>query len=312
MIFIEEVGESPDLFYAAVQNVLGVEFPGMVTGAANASDATAVETVAHAPAMFSLALTLPSNGGQGHQGIPFIFLKPKKKVRPPAFPPVVLVLVPRATRDPPPTHHPTINITPRKRKRKKGASFLPPSSSDWIPSLPSDSIWRRGDGGVEILTGLPALHPPPSAASSLPTAATPTGDARRALNQRLWRPCHWPRRKSVFEDKFLVRVFLEVKGQGRVLVVDGGGSLRCAILGGNTVQQAQNNGWAGIVVNGCIRDVDEINRCDIGVRALNSHPMKANKKGMGEARPHHHRGHRICDGSGSTPTPMASWSPGPS
>ncbi|KAK4480749.1 hypothetical protein RD792_013832 [Penstemon davidsonii] len=55
-----------------------------------------------------------------------------------------------------------------------------------------------------------------------------------------------------------------------------------SLLGGNPVVQAQNNAWAGIVVNGCIRDVDEINGCDIGVRALASHPVKANKKGIGE------------------------------
>ncbi|XP_068666044.1 putative 4-hydroxy-4-methyl-2-oxoglutarate aldolase 2 isoform X2 [Aristolochia californica] len=102
---------------------------------------------------------------------------------------------------------------------------------------------------------------------------------------------------KVFEDNVLVREFLEEKGHGRVLVVDGGGSLRCAILGGNPVQQAQNNGWAGIVVNGCIRDVDEINGCDIGVRALGSHPFKANKKGMGERHvPINVAGTRICDG----------------
>ncbi|KAJ8485593.1 hypothetical protein OPV22_018078 [Ensete ventricosum] len=87
---------------------------------------------------------------------------------------------------------------------------------------------------------------------------------------------------KVFEDNVLVREFLEERGNGRVLVVDGGASMRCAILGGNPVQQAQNNGWAGIIVNGCIRDVDEINGCDIGVRALAPHPMKANKKGIGE------------------------------
>ncbi|KAK7295188.1 hypothetical protein RJT34_18093 [Clitoria ternatea] len=102
---------------------------------------------------------------------------------------------------------------------------------------------------------------------------------------------------KVFEDNVLVREFLEEKGNGRVLVVDGGASLRCAILGGNPVVQAQNNGWAGIVVNGCIRDVDEINGCDIGVRALASHPMKANKKGMGEKHvPIHIAGTRISDG----------------
>ncbi|GAB2212074.1 hypothetical protein Droror1_Dr00025418 [Drosera rotundifolia] len=102
---------------------------------------------------------------------------------------------------------------------------------------------------------------------------------------------------KVFEDNVLVREFLEEKGNGRVLVVDGGGSLRCAILGGNPVQQAQNNGWSGIVVNGCIRDVDEINGCDIGVRALASHPMKANKKGIGEKHvPVAIAGTRINDG----------------
>ena len=102
---------------------------------------------------------------------------------------------------------------------------------------------------------------------------------------------------KVFEDNVLVRDFLEEKGGGRVLVVDGGGSMRCAILGGNPVQQAQNNGWAGIVVNGCIRDVDEINDCDIGVRALASHPMKASKKGIGEKHvPVNIAGTRICDG----------------
>ncbi|CAD6335257.1 unnamed protein product [Miscanthus lutarioriparius] len=102
---------------------------------------------------------------------------------------------------------------------------------------------------------------------------------------------------KVYEDNVLIREFLEEKGQGRVLVVDGGGSMRCAILGGNPVQQAQNNGWAGILVNGCIRDVDEINGCDIGVRALSSHPMKANKKGMGEKHvPVNIAGTRICDG----------------
>ncbi|KAM7273675.1 hypothetical protein ACFE04_028339 [Oxalis oulophora] len=95
---------------------------------------------------------------------------------------------------------------------------------------------------------------------------------------------------------FLVREFLEEKGNGRVLVVDDGASMRCAILRGNTVVQAQNNGWAGILVNGCVRDVDEINCSDIGVRALASHPMKANKKGIGEKHvPVTFAGTRICD-----------------
>ncbi|GKV28178.1 hypothetical protein SLEP1_g37262 [Rubroshorea leprosula] len=87
---------------------------------------------------------------------------------------------------------------------------------------------------------------------------------------------------KVFEDNVLVRQLLETRGEGRVLVIDGGGSNRCALLGGNLGQSAQAMGWAGILVNGCIRDVDEINACDIGVRALGSNPIKSNKKGVGE------------------------------
>ncbi|XP_074379750.1 putative 4-hydroxy-4-methyl-2-oxoglutarate aldolase 3 [Apium graveolens] len=87
---------------------------------------------------------------------------------------------------------------------------------------------------------------------------------------------------KVFEDNVLVRELLETRGEGRVLVIDGGGSMRCALVGGNLGQLAQNMGWAGIVVNGCIRDVDEIKGCDIGVRALASHPLKSNKRGIGE------------------------------
>ncbi|KAK1644581.1 hypothetical protein QYE76_062386 [Lolium multiflorum] len=99
---------------------------------------------------------------------------------------------------------------------------------------------------------------------------------------------------KVFKDNVLVREFLE-KGQGRVLVVEGG--LRCAILGGNLAQLALNNGWTGIVVNTCIRDVDKIDGCDIGVRALGSHPMKFNMKGMGEKHaPVAIAGTKVCDG----------------
>lgn len=88
---------------------------------------------------------------------------------------------------------------------------------------------------------------------------------------------------KVFEDNVLVRAMLESKAhEGKVLVVDGGGSMRCALLGGNLGQIAQDNGWAGVVVYGCIRDVDEINSCDIGVWALGPSPVKSNKKGLGD------------------------------
>jgi regulator of ribonuclease activity A len=64
--------------------------------------------------------------------------------------------------------------------------------------------------------------------------------------------------------------------------VDGGGSLRCALVGGNLGVLAEKNGWAGIIVNGCIRDSEEINACDIGVRALATHPQRSVRKGVGD------------------------------
>ena len=85
-----------------------------------------------------------------------------------------------------------------------------------------------------------------------------------------------------FEDNSLVRALLEEAGEGRVLVVDGGGSMRCALVGGNLGKLGQNNGWGGIVVNGCVRDTAELAECSIGIRALGSHPQKSQKKGAGE------------------------------
>ncbi len=84
-----------------------------------------------------------------------------------------------------------------------------------------------------------------------------------------------------FEDNSMVRAALEGAGEGRVLVVDGGGSLRCALLGGNLARLAQDNGWAGVVVNGCVRDVAEINEYEIGVRALATHPRRSDRRGGG-------------------------------
>lgn len=87
---------------------------------------------------------------------------------------------------------------------------------------------------------------------------------------------------KLFEDNSLVREVLGEAGQGKVLVVDGGGSLRCALVGDQLAIQARKNGWEGIVVYGCIRDSGDINQLDIGVRALNTHPQKSIKKGVGD------------------------------
>lgn len=86
---------------------------------------------------------------------------------------------------------------------------------------------------------------------------------------------------QVFEDNALVRAALEEPGQGRVLVVDGGGSLRTALLGGNLGQLAVKNGWDGVLVFGCVRDTEELAVADLGVKALAAHPKKSGKQGTG-------------------------------
>ena len=86
----------------------------------------------------------------------------------------------------------------------------------------------------------------------------------------------------VHEDNALVREILETPGRGRVLVVDGGGSLKCALVGGRLAGLAQSNGWSGVIVNGCIRDAVEIRRLRVGIRALNAVPMRGGKNGVGE------------------------------
>lgn len=82
---------------------------------------------------------------------------------------------------------------------------------------------------------------------------------------------------KVFEDNALVRATLETPGEGRVLVVDGGGSLRCALVGGMLGELAVKNGWAGVVVNGCVRDTAELAAQDVGVKALAAHPRRSEK-----------------------------------
>jgi regulator of ribonuclease activity A len=82
---------------------------------------------------------------------------------------------------------------------------------------------------------------------------------------------------KVFEDNTLIKQAVEGPGNGRVLVVDGGGSTRCGLVGGNLAVSAATNGWAGIVVHGCIRDADELAEQPIGVRALAAYPRKSER-----------------------------------
>jgi regulator of ribonuclease activity A len=85
-----------------------------------------------------------------------------------------------------------------------------------------------------------------------------------------------------FEDNSRVRERLEEAGEGRVLVVDGAGSLRCALVGGMLAELAVSNGWSGVVVNGCVRDTLELARCATGMLALAANPRRSDKRGEGE------------------------------
>lgn len=87
---------------------------------------------------------------------------------------------------------------------------------------------------------------------------------------------------KLFEDNSLLAELVKTPGNGRVIVVDAGGSLRCGVFGGNLAAAAASNGWSGVVINGCARDADEIDACGIGVRALALHPRRSVKRGEGQ------------------------------
>lgn len=87
---------------------------------------------------------------------------------------------------------------------------------------------------------------------------------------------------KVFEDNVLVKEALETIPTGSVLVVDGGGSKRRALLGDQLAEIAQNRGLAGIIINGCVRDSEELSQINVGILALGTHPLKSKKEGKGE------------------------------
>ncbi|PHP67604.1 hypothetical protein CSC94_07850 [Zhengella mangrovi] len=85
----------------------------------------------------------------------------------------------------------------------------------------------------------------------------------------------------VFEDNAQVRAMLETEGEGRILVVAGGGSLRSALLGGNLAKLAAGNGWAGVVIDGAVRDAHECLAEAVCIKALGTAPRKSAKAGEG-------------------------------
>lgn len=87
---------------------------------------------------------------------------------------------------------------------------------------------------------------------------------------------------KVFEDNVLVKRALQTIPQGHVLIVDGGGSKRCALLGDRLGEIAEERKLAGIIINGCVRDTVELQKLNIGVLALGSNPLKSIKRGEGE------------------------------
>ncbi len=85
-----------------------------------------------------------------------------------------------------------------------------------------------------------------------------------------------------FEDNSQVKENAGKPGHGKVMVVDGGGSLKRALLGDLIAEAAYKNGWQGFIIYGCIRDVEIISEINIGVKAINSIPLKTNRRGLGD------------------------------
>jgi regulator of ribonuclease activity A len=94
--------------------------------------------------------------------------------------------------------------------------------------------------------------------------------------------CGRARTVKLFEDNTALAQAVKEPGEGQVLVVDAGGSTRCAVLGGNLARHAADNAWAGVVVFGAVRDVEEIDGCAIGVRAVAVTPRRSVKRGEGQ------------------------------
>lgn len=86
-----------------------------------------------------------------------------------------------------------------------------------------------------------------------------------------------------FEDNVVLRQLVGEPGDGRVLVVDGGGSLRVALVGDTIASLALGNGWAGLVLNACVRDSAALRTLELGIKALGTQPRPSAKKGDGEA-----------------------------
>ncbi|WP_151639125.1 ribonuclease E activity regulator RraA [Noviherbaspirillum aerium] len=85
-----------------------------------------------------------------------------------------------------------------------------------------------------------------------------------------------------FEDNSRIKELVNTPGNGQVLVIDGGASLRCALFGDVIAKEAVENGWAGVIVYGCVRDKAMLKTIDLGIKAIGATPRKSTKKGEGQ------------------------------
>jgi regulator of ribonuclease activity A len=112
------------------------------------------------------------------------------------------------------------------------------------------------------------------ALASCDTQLTSFGGRRRFHGEIVTVRCH--------EDNALLKSVVSGPGHGKVLVVDGDGSLHCALMGDVIAALAVSNGWEGAVLHGAVRDVAALATLDIGIKALGSNPRKSSKHGTGE------------------------------
>ncbi len=109
----------------------------------------------------------------------------------------------------------------------------------------------------------------------LPTTFNDYGQRRRFRGEAVTVKC--------FEDNSRVKELAGTPGKGRVMVVDGGGSMRCALLGDLIGADAVKNGWEGVVIHGCVRDTAALGALDLGVKAIGTTPRKSVRRGEGQA-----------------------------
>lgn len=133
-------------------------------------------------------------------------------------------------------------------------------------------LFRSGAGTADLVDEIPADP------QSCNTQFRQFGAATRF--------CGAIRTLRCYEDNALLKQTLQTPSEGDVLVVDGGGSLRCALIGDVIAQIGVTSGWAGVLVHGVVRDVVALREMPIGIKALGSNPRKSSKTGAGETGVH--------------------------